>query len=114
MSEPIYCDGDCQEVLTEHGRRVKLCNAHATLWRELQQVSQKLRQARDERNELYHSTVTLKGQVAHLNARLATAWDGLKVTNEQLCWALKELGPTGTNAEAYVKAAVEYVINKRP
>ena len=31
----------------------------------------------------------------------------LKVTNEQLGWALRELGPTGNNAEAYIKAAVE-------
>lgn len=49
-----------------------------------------------------------------LRQQLATArrdvWDGLKVTNDQLSWALKELGPTGTKAEAYIKAAVEYVI----
>jgi hypothetical protein len=40
-------------------------------------------------------------------------WDGLYVTNEQLVWALKELGPTGTNAEAYIKATVEHVIAVR-
>ena len=40
-------------------------------------------------------------------------WTGLKVTNDQLRWALKELGPTGTNAEAYIKAAVEYLIDVR-
>ena len=40
-------------------------------------------------------------------------WAGLKVTNDQLRWALKELGPTGTNAEAYIKAAVEYLIDVR-
>ena len=40
-------------------------------------------------------------------------WAGLKVTNEQLQWALKEVGPSGTRAEAYVLAVVEYVIAKR-
>jgi hypothetical protein len=48
---------------------------------------------------------------------LAEEWErvfvGLKVTNEQLEWALKTLGPTGTNAEAYVKATVQYVISCR-
>jgi len=45
-----------------------------------------------------------------LAAGLEMAVDGLKVDNTTLRWALKELGPTGTNAEAYVKAAVEHVI----
>ena len=47
---------------------------------------------------------------AALEAERQKVWKGLKVTNETLEWALKELGPTGTNAEAYIKAAVEYVI----
>lgn len=44
MSDPIYCEGDCQEVLTPHGRRVQLCGAHATLWEELRRVSQQLKE----------------------------------------------------------------------
>ena len=48
-----------------------------------------------------------RGMIA---AGLEQATSGLKVSNEKLVWALKELGPTGTNAEAYVKAAVEHVI----
>lgn len=43
-------------------------------------------------------------------AGLDMATSGLKVSNEKLVWALKELGPTGTNAEACVKAAVEQII----
>ena len=53
-------------------------------------------------------------EIAALKAQLATAkrevWAGLKIDNSTLRWALKELGPTGTNAEAYIKATVEYVI----
>lgn len=41
---------------------------------------------------------------------LEMATYGLKVDNTTLRWALKELGPTGTNAEAYAKSAVEQVI----
>ncbi len=41
---------------------------------------------------------------------LERATSGLKVDNTTLRWALKELGPTGTNAEAYIKVAVEHVI----
>jgi hypothetical protein len=37
----------------------------------------------------------------------------LKVSTEKLAWALTELGPTGTNAEAYVRAAVLAVIDCR-
>ena len=48
-----------------------------------------------------------------LAQRERETWAGLKVTNDQLRWALKELGPTGTNAEAYIKAAVEYLIDVR-
>lgn len=41
---------------------------------------------------------------------LERATEGLKVSNEKLVWALKELGPTDLRCEAYVKAAVEQVI----
>lgn len=37
-------------------------------------------------------------------------FDELKVSTDKLEWALDYLGPTGTNAEAYVKAATEAVI----
>jgi len=45
MTNPIYCEGDCCEVLTDHGRRVQLCGTHATLWQELQRVSRQLMDA---------------------------------------------------------------------
>lgn len=47
---------------------------------------------------------------AALLERERVVWKGLKVTNKQLEWALTQLGPTGTKDEAYVKAAVLYVI----
>ncbi len=45
--------------------------------------------------------------------RVREALQGLKVTNDQLQRALQELGPTGTRWEAYIKAAVEYVMAVR-
>lgn len=59
---------------------------------------------------------TLKAELAQTKqreARLRETFKGLKVTNEQLVWALRELGPTGSNAEAYIKAAVEHFMVMR-
>jgi hypothetical protein len=50
-------------------------------------------------------------QIATL--REALRWDGLKVSEENIQWALKELGPAGTRAEAYVQAVVEFAIHMR-
>ena len=55
----------------------------------------------------------VQSQLHEAKQREAQRWDGLKVTNAQLAWALKELGPPGTNAEAYIKAAVEYLVSIR-
>jgi len=52
-----------------------------------------------------------RDEIARLRAALD--WSGLRIDNPTLNWALKELGPTDTNAEAYVKAAVEHVIYMR-
>lgn len=60
----------------------------------------------------YHDDL-VQAIAADIAARERARWDGLKVTNAQLEWALKELGPTGTNAEAYIKAAVLHVIFRR-
>lgn len=45
--------------------------------------------------------------------REALEWDGLKVSDENVQWALTELGPVGTRAESYVKAVVEFAIHMR-
>lgn len=45
--------------------------------------------------------------------RAALDWSELRVDDTKLRWALNEFGPTRTNAEAYVKAAVEHLIYMR-
>ena len=52
-------------------------------------------------------------QATQREARLRETFKGLKVTNEQLVWGLREIGPTGSNADAYIKAAVEHFMVMR-
>ena len=67
----------------------------------------------DNNGEFYKEGEAIAILTAALREVERETWAGLKVTNDQLRWALKELGPTGTNAEAYIKAAVEYLIDVR-
>lgn len=70
---------------------------------------------RDEFRKLneHHKEQFLRVNLENARLRAALDWSGLRIDNPTLNWALKELGPTDTNAEAYVKAAVKHVIYMR-
>lgn len=86
------------------------------------QCQQKLDEARmflDNRQQevdrlILEQSHTYAVEIPELEQHLAQAqrgvWSGLQVTNEQLTQALTELGNSRTKAEAYVEAAVRYVI----